>query len=379
MASSFNPKGMAPSSKGITGPSLLENGRKVYTVNGTSFEVPGYMEITRNIGLGAYGLVCSAVDNRSNTKLAVKKCNNVFGDVGDGKRVLREVKLLKIMRHENILNLRTFYAGSGKFDGVYIVTDLLDTDLQNVIRSKHPISEEHVKYFVYQILRGLKFVHSANVVHRDIKPQNILVSLNCDLRICDFGLARGVVGAMDAVDMTDYVVTRWYRPPELIMLNKHYSTAVDLWSVGCIFAEMINRQTLFPGKDYITQLRMIADSIGVPDLQEMEGTIENKEAVKFVQSLGHSTGKPLDEIVRSNNPEAIDFASKMLAFLPEKRWTAAQLMSHPYLQSLHDPADEPSAPALFNWEFDSVDVTREQLREMFIAEANEYPDVVDHE
>lgn len=369
--------------KAITGPTILTSGRKAYTVNGVNFEVPTYVEVAKNIGFGAYGLVCSALDLRTNRKIAIKKCKSVFRDVGDGKRVLREVKILKMFHHENILTLQTFYLGTGRFDDVYIVTDLLDTDLSNVVRSKQKVSEDHVKYFIYQVLRGLKYVHSANVVHRDLKPQNILVNLNCDLKLCDFGLARGLQ-KLDQIEMTDYVVTRWYRPPELIMLNKHYGTAVDVWSTGCIFAEMMNRKALFPGSDYISQLKLIAEAIGVPEASKLDNStaFENKEAVRFLQSMNVGcNGLPWCEVLKgTTDPLAFDFLSKMLAFSPEQRSSAEELMAHPYMGPLHDPSDEPSSPHVFQWEYDAVEtISREQLRELFLAEAREYPDFAEHE
>mmetsp|Transcript_14215 Transcript_14215/g.21853 ORF Transcript_14215/g.21853 Transcript_14215/m.21853 type:complete len:150 (+) Transcript_14215:310-759(+) len=117
------------------------------------------------------------------------------------------------------------------------VTSALDTKTQ-------PLSDHHNRYFLYQILRGLKYIHSANVVHRDLKPSNILVNANCDLALCDFGLSRGVCGEVDNC-LTEYVVTRWYRAPELLCDSSKYGKAVDIWSVGCILAEMITREPFF--------------------------------------------------------------------------------------------------------------------------------------
>ena len=113
-----------------------------------------------------------------------------------------------------------------------------------------------VQYFLYQILRGLKYIHSANVLHRDLKPSNLLLNANCDLKICDFGLAR-VTSESDF--MTEYVVTRWYRAPELLLNSSDYTTAIDVWSVGCIFMELMDRKPLFPGRDHVHQLRLLME------------------------------------------------------------------------------------------------------------------------
>lgn len=363
-------------SRAVTGPTYLENGRKLYTVHGANFEVPSFIDIIKSVGYGAYGLVCAAIDVRTNKKVAVKKNKQVFRDVGDGKRILREVKLLKMFRHENVLSLCTFYVGSGLFDDVYLVTELFDTDLATVIRSKQTVSEDHGKYFIYQVLRGLKYVHSSNVVHRDLKPQNILVNLNCDLKLCDFGLARGL-GKLDMIDMTDYVVTRWYRPPELIMLNKHYDMSVDIWSTGCIFAEMLNRKALFPGANYLSQLQLIVALVGVPEGLLESSSFQNKDAVEFLLNLKLQKKEMSlqDAIVGTRDPLAIDFLSCMLQFDPKKRSTAAELMKHPYMEKLHDPNDEPSSDKQFDWEYDAVEtLNRDDLRRLFTAEAQAFPE-----
>ena len=364
-------KSSTSSSSKLAPPVEISSSRKVYTVNGADFEVPTSYELVKSIGYGAYGLVCSGIDTTTSKKLAIKKCRNVFKDIGDCKRVLREVKLLKMLHHENILSLCAFYTGSGNFNDVYIVSDQLDTDLSTVIRSKQQISVEHIKYFIYQVLRGLKYVHSANIVHRDLKPANVLVNLNCDLRICDFGLARGIGQEGDrTIEMTDYVVTRWYRPPELLMLNKHYDTSVDIWSVGCIFAEMLNRRPLFQGSDYIAQLKMICSALGVPPEAELREQFENVEAIKFIQGLGITAPtKPLESLLQTDDPIAHDFLAKMLAFNPRHRFTAAELMAHPYLAGLHDASDEPSCDRTFCWEHDAQDrLNRDQLRALFVEE-----------
>ncbi|KFU83409.1 Mitogen-activated protein kinase 7, partial [Chaetura pelagica] len=128
------------------------------------------------------------------------------------------------------------------------VLDLMESDLHQIIHSGQPLTLEHVRYFLYQLLRGLKYIHSANVLHRDLKPSNLLVNENCELKIGDFGMARGV-GPPDPHQskpfLTEYVATRWYRAPELLLSLHRYSRAIDIWSVGCIFAEMLGRRQLF--------------------------------------------------------------------------------------------------------------------------------------
>lgn len=131
------------------------------------------------------------------------------------------------------------------FNDIYIVTNLMETDLHRVIYSRQELTDEHIQYFLYQILRGMLYIHSANVIHRDLKPNNILLNKNCDLKICDFGLARGFDNENEF--KTEYVVTRWYRAPEVILNASEYTKALDIWSIGCIFAELLGRTPLFPG------------------------------------------------------------------------------------------------------------------------------------
>ena len=145
------------------------------------------------------------------------------------------------------------------FKDVYIVSELMETDLHRIIYSRQELTDDHIQYFIYQILCSLKYMHSANVLHRDLKPANVLLNSNCDLKVCDFGLARiasGVNGEMEKSDpMTEYVITRWYRPPELI-LTRSYDCSIDMWSAGCILGELLLRKPIFPGRDYVDQIKV---------------------------------------------------------------------------------------------------------------------------
>ena len=163
----------------------------------------------KRLGEGSFGFVVAAKDSIAGKRVAIKKIKDAVEDDSDGKRLLRELKLLRHCRgHENFIIIKDIILSpsSKDFKDIYIVTDLMDTDLYRIVRSPQPLSDDHVRYFVYQVLRGLKFIHSANVMHRDLKPNNLLVNANCDLKICDLGLAR-MSDANDSI-MTCYVVTR---------------------------------------------------------------------------------------------------------------------------------------------------------------------------
>lgn len=175
-------------------PEKIKKGKlHTFTVSGTTFTVDERFELIKQIGLGAYGVVISCLDKKTNSKVAIKKVANAFEDLIDAKRILREIKLLKFFDHENIISLIDVAKPESRtgFNDIYIITDLMETDLHRVIYSKQDLSDEHIQYFIYQILRGILYIHSSNVVHRDLKPSNILANKNCDLKICDLGLGRG--------------------------------------------------------------------------------------------------------------------------------------------------------------------------------------------
>jgi mitogen-activated protein kinase 1/3 len=185
------------------------------TVNNNKFELPSKYTVTGLIGQGAYGIVVAGYDNETKQKVAIKKIFNVFEqDREYQKRILREVKILRHFRnHENIVSLKDLIPPRNfdEFKDVYIVTDLMDSDMRAIVRSPQELSDQNIQYFLYQILRGIKYIHSANVLHRDIKPSNILLNSEMDVKICDFGLSRGVDFENDPTMSTPYVATRWYR------------------------------------------------------------------------------------------------------------------------------------------------------------------------
>ena len=241
----------------------LPDGNKRYTICGMRFETTPNYALRKAVGQGAYGLVCSGRNVDTNKLVAIKKISMAFEDTVDCKRLLREIKILQHFKHDNVLGLLDILPpgkdGSEEWKDVYIVSELMDTDLHYIIHSKQQLTDEHFKYFLYQILRGVHAIHTAHVLHCDLKPSNLLVNKNCDLKICDFGLARGI----DEEPPDEDVVNRWYRAPELLVgYHQSYTTAIDVWAVGCIFAEMLGRKALFPGRDYLHQLRLIIDHLG---------------------------------------------------------------------------------------------------------------------
>jgi serine/threonine protein kinase len=227
-------------------------------------------KIQEVIGKGSYGVVCSAIDQHTGDKVAIKKIHNIFEHLSDAARILREIKLLRLLRHPDIVEIRHIMLPPSRrdFKDIYVVFELMDTDLHQVIKANDDLTKEHHQFFLYQMLRALKYIHTANVYHRDLKPKNILANANCKLKICDFGLARVAFNdTPTTVFWTDYVATRWYRAPELCgSFFTKYSPAIDIWSIGCIFAEILTGKPLFPGKNVVHQLDLMTDLLGTPSL-----------------------------------------------------------------------------------------------------------------
>lgn len=191
------------------------------------FQMGSRFEFIKTLGKGSYGIVCSAFDKLNNRKVAIKRISKLNDSIVL-RRTLRELKLLKHFRSSfNIIQLLEVLPVTNKeYSEVYLVEELMDADLNTIIRSRQTLTEEHHKYFLFQILRAVDEMHSCNVIHRDLKPANILVNINCDAKICDFGLARGFDFDEQANNhcITEYVATRWYRAPE-IMMYRSYNAA----------------------------------------------------------------------------------------------------------------------------------------------------------
>lgn len=342
----------------------------LYNVYGNPFEVTAkYKPPVEPLGRGAYGIVCSALNSETNEHVAIKKICNVLSNRMDAKRTYREIKLLRHMRHENIIAIKDILPPPRRrdFDDVYVVYELMDTDLSRIIESKQNLSEGHRQYFLYQILRGLKYIHSANVLHRDLKPGNLFINANCDLKIGDFGLAR--TSSSSEVDfMTEYVVTRWYRAPELLLNAADYTAAIDVWSVGCIFMELFIHEPLFPGRDYMHQLRTIAKLIGVPNESSLD-FVKGENAKRYLRELPQYEKQSLTEKFPMVPPEALDLVEKMLEFNPAKRITVEDALAHPYLASMHDATDEPICPTPFTFDVDEHRLTEGKIRELIYKEA----------
>ncbi|XP_004639108.1 mitogen-activated protein kinase 6 [Octodon degus] len=320
-----------------------------------------YMDL-KPLGCGGNGLVFSAVDNDCDKRVAIKKI--VLTDPQSVKHALREIKIIRRLDHDNIVKVFEILGPSGsrladdvgsltELSSVYIVQEYMETDLANVLE-QGPLLEEHSRLLMYQLLRGLKYIHSANVLHRDLKPANLFINTeDLVLKIGDFGLAR----IMDPHyshkgHLSEGLVTKWYRSPRLLLSPNNYTKAIDMWAAGCIFAEMLTGKTLFAGAHELEQMQLILESIPVvheEDRQELLSVIP-----VYIRSDMTEPHRPLTQLLPGIGREALDFLEQILTFSPMDRLTAEEALSHPYMSMYAFPTDEPVSSHPFHIE-DEVD------------------------
>lgn len=334
-------------------------------------------QIQEVVGKGSYGVVGSAIDTHTGERVAIKKINDVFEHVSDATRILREIKLLRLLRHPDIVEIKHIMLPPSRreFRDIYVVFELMESDLHQVIKANDDLTPEHYQFFLYQLLRGLKYIHTANVFHRDLKPKNILANADCKLKICDFGLARvSFNDAPSAIFWTDYVATRWYRAPELCgSFFSKYTPAIDTWSIGCIFAEMLTGKPLFPGKNVVHQLDLMTDLLGTPSA-ESTARIRNEKARRYLLSMRRKQPVPFPQKFPHADPLALRLLERLLAFDPKDRPTADEALADPYFQGLANVDREPSTQPIskLEFEFERRKLTKDDVRELIYREILEY-------
>ncbi|KAJ7994595.1 hypothetical protein DPEC_G00251100 [Dallia pectoralis] len=322
---------------------------------------PRYMDLSP-LGYGGNGLVFSAVDTDCDKRVAVKKI--ILTDPQSVKHALREIKIIRRLDHDNIVKVFETLGPSGRHltedivsltevNSVYIVQEYMETDLCQLLE-RGLLSEDHARLFMYQLLRGLKYIHSANVLHRDLKPANLFVNTeDLVLKIGDFGLAR----IMDPHyshkgHLSEGLVTKWYRSPRLLLSPNNYTKAIDMWAAGCIFAEMLTGKTLFAGAHELEQMQLILESI--PVLREEDRQELHKVIPVFIRSDMSQPHNPLAKLLPDVSAQALDFLEKILTFNPMDRLTAEEALAHPYMVDYSFPLDEPVSLHPFHIE-DEVD------------------------
>jgi len=427
----------------------------------SDWEIGDDYEITKIIGKGSYGDVAEAVQKSTKRRVAIKRIYRIFEDLVDCKRIVREITILRRMKHVNVVGLFDIIEPKdlGNFDTLYLVMEYCQSDAKKLVKSATHLQMPHIQVLMYNMLCGVKYIHSAEVIHRDLKPANILLNEDCSVKICDFGLARSVVGVettfkslikptTEAVpevakpvvekpvpkvaekqedqkkkeihkqlvktkdarrsmkrELTGHVVTRWYRAPELILLEKDYGPAIDIWSVGCIFAELLSmikehaptyldRKPLFPGSSCFPlspdhkaekkhgfphsstdQLNVIFDIVGTPS-EEEKSFVTDAKALEYLKSFTPRPRVDFTELYPAAGKDAIDLINKMLLFNPYFRIAVQEALSHPFFEGVRDKSKEITTTEAIMLSFEKegeLDATR--LRELLTDEISYYKSI----
>ncbi|XP_074243362.1 mitogen-activated protein kinase 15 isoform X2 [Saimiri boliviensis] len=335
--------------------------------------------LRRRLGKGAYGIVWKAVDRRTGEVVAIKKIFDAFRDKTDAQRTFREITLLQEFgEHPNIISLLDVIRAENDRD-IYLVFECMDTDLNAVIRKGGLLQDVHVRSIFCQLLRATRFLHSGHIVHRDqkvqhpqrqspapgptrphpapgpqpassLQPSNVLLDTNCAVRLCDFGLARPLSDPPEGPEgraLTEYVATRWYRAPEVLLSSHRYTLGVDMWSLGCILAEMLRGKPLFPGTSTLHQLELILETIPPPSEEDLLalGPGCRASVLRHLGSRPHAAARGLRRTLDAllppdTSPEALDLLRRLLVFAPDKRLSASQALQHPYVRRFHCSSDD---------------------------------------
>ncbi|KAL0249442.1 hypothetical protein GEMRC1_004674 [Eukaryota sp. GEM-RC1] len=280
------------------------------------------------VGEGTYGVVYKCKDTETGQLVALKKIRLENEDEGIPSTAIREISLLKELRHPNIVRLENIIHNDSR---LYLVFEFLDQDLKKHVDALggQRLSPVLVKSYLFQLLAGIEFCHAHRVLHRDLKPQNLLIDRQGCLKLADFGLARAF--GIPVRKYTHEVVTLWYRAPEILLGAQHYATPVDIWSVGCIFAEMVKGTALFPGESEIEQLYKIFQVLGTPNEDIWPGVSSLQD---YCDAFPQYAPKLLSEIVPTLCPAGLDLMKKMLIYEPGRRISAKEALRHEYFNDL---------------------------------------------
>lgn len=384
--------------------------------------------LMHQIGFGAYGSVYAAIHRLTNNTVAIKRVSTLKSDTISTKRLLREIMILKSLSHPNVVKILESpkLRETAELNEVSMVMEYAQNDLRKFLRSSTYLTSASIRVIVYNILCGMNFIHSANIIHRDLKPANILINPNLDIKICDFGLARsmpssgnriplvpsftsdlGISNASETTlnesiphnklnkwrNMSDHVTTRWYRAPEVILLEKNYTKSIDVWSMGCIISELcsmqrenlysfLDRSPLFPGEscyplspadrlriknggatvEKTDQLNLIFDIIGTPDESELE-LISDSATKLYIQSFQSRTRQNLHEKYSGTDPQLISLMENMLQFSPKKRISFSQALACPYFDEVRTLRNESISDLGLYFEFEELkEISHEELK-----------------
>jgi len=285
------------------------------------------------IGKGAYGVVWKGLDKKTRKSVAIKKTIGAFKTDKDAQKIYREIMYLSnLPPQDNIIQLLDLIKDETK-DELYLVFDYIESDLHAVIRAGI-LEEKHVKYIILQILQCIRHLHNHSIIHRDLKPSNILLSPECEVKVADFGNVRSLkksAGKSD-LNLTKDIGTRWYSAPEVLLGSKSYGKPVDMWSLGCLLAEILSGKPLFRGGSTAEQVGIIFSIIGEPTEEDMKSF---KCSIPLA-GLSHVPKKQaisLEEIFPNISPDCFDFLQRLLMLNPQKRMTVETALEHPFIKN----------------------------------------------
>ena len=320
------------------------------------------------LGKGAYGIVWKSIDKKTREIVALKKIFDAFQNATDAQRTFREVMFLQeLSGHPNIVKLLDVIKAENDKD-IYLVFDYMETDLHAVIRA-NILEEIHKQFIVYQIIKSIKYMHSADLLHRDLKPSNILLNSECHVKVADFGLARSIhaKNKESAPILTEYVATRWYRAPEILLGSTKYTKGVDMWSIGCILGEIYLGKPMFPGTSTLNQIERVLEVTGKPTKEDIL-SLQSPQAGAIIDSLKITKHRNLKDIFPLLSVEGLDLLKKLLQFNPSKRPTVEQTLRHPYVAQFHDEEDELACKKAIEIPLDDHKYSIKEYREKLYAD-----------
>ncbi|KAJ6404594.1 hypothetical protein OIU84_012709 [Salix udensis] len=336
--------------------------------NGQPKQTISYMA-ERMVGTGSFGVVFQAKCLETGQAVAIKKV------LQDKRYKNRELQIMRLLDHPNVVQLKHCFYSTTEKDELYLnlVMEYVSETVHRVSRHFNRMNHQHmpiiyVQLYTYQICRALNYLHHViGVCHRDIKPQNLLVNPHThQLKICDFGSAKMLVPGEPNIS---YICSRYYRAPELIFGAPEYTTAIDIWSVGCVLAELLRGQPLFPGESGVDQLVEIIKVLGTPTREEIKCMNPNYTEFKFPQIKAHPWHKIFH---KQMPPEAVDLVSRLLQYSPNMRCTALEACAHPFFNDLRDAnaclPDGRALPPLLNFTAQELAGASTELRQRLIPE-----------
>lgn len=345
--------------------------------------VPARFQNLKLTSIGAHGTVWSAIDIFNGTQVAIRKLSRPLQDVSYAKLAYREIRLMRLVDHPFIIKLLFAYTPQKTLDSfrdIYLATERMDARLICIIGNS--LDNKRISFLVYQMLCGIKYLHSMGLIHRDLQPSNIAVRSDCSLKILDCGLARSVGINFIA---TQYVPTQNYQAPEVI-LDMDHDTTVDIWAIGCIMAELITGRVLLPGTNHVNQWKRIITTLGRPS-DDFLSRIESESTRRYVENLPGQKRESFDELFpdavfstasedsssKQDNCNARHLLDRMLTIDPKDRITAVEALDHPYVQCWFDN-DEVNRSAAVPYDHEALhkkDLSLEQWKELLFQEVSE--------